>query len=479
MKKLSLSYVKNVMRYPTRAVQFGEGNFLRAFIDWQIQQMNKKGLFKGGVKIVQPLPQGRIDALAAQDYLYTVLLEGKINGKNAQVHEIISSINGALNPYQDYDAFLRLAEEDQLRFLFSNTTEAGIAYRAGDQLTDRPPLSYPGKVTAFLYHRFKAGKKGIYVIPCELIENNGRQLKKIVYRYADEWNLGADFHEWLDNEIIFCSSLVDRIVPGYPRDRAEALCREWGYQDDNIVKAEPFLIWVIEGPKRLEDELPLKKAGLNVVVTEQLKPYRDRKVYLLNGPHTTMACLARLDGIQTVREVMDDPDFYPFIDKEMYQEIVPSLDLPKEELTSYAAGIQERFRNPFMAHQLNSIALNSVSKYRARLLPTLLKHIDRFGKIPERIALALAGLLIIYGKQDDAVAKVIDASKETVQLFKESYRSADYVEKILANESLWGRDLTTVSGLLERTKKNIELIERHGVREVVQEINKGELFVGQ
>lgn len=474
MEKLTNSFVKDVKRYPTKCIQFGEGNFLRAFIDWQIQQMNKKNLFNGGVTIVQPLAKGMIQMLGEQDYLYTTLLEGKINGKDVQDHEIISSVNSAINPYEDYDAFLELAENDDVRFIFSNTTEAGIAYHEGDQLTDKPPISYPAKMTALLYHRFQAGKKGLYIIPCELIENNGKQLEKIVYRYSEEWNLGEVFMNWLRTENTFCSSLVDRIVPGYPRDRAEALCKEWGYQDNMIVKAEPFLIWVIEGPKELEEELPLKKAGLNVVVTENLKPYRDRKVYLLNGPHTTMACLARLAGIQTVGEVMEDPDFYPFIDQEMYEEIVPSLDLSKEELTSYAAGIQERFRNPFMEHQLNSIALNSVSKYRARLLPTLLKHIERFGKIPERIALALSGLLVIYAKQDDSVAKVIDMP-ETLNTFAEAAQSSKYVESTLSNESLWGVDLTGVKGLLEQVERGIKLIEEEGAREIIRQVNKGEL----
>lgn len=476
MEQLSKSYVKDAIRFPTKVVQFGEGNFLRAFVDWQIHQMNKKNLFNGGVTIVQPLANGRINALAKQDYLYTVLLEGKVNGQNAQTHEIISSVNDALNPYEDYDAFLTLAENDQIRFIFSNTTEAGIAYHAGDKLTDRPPVSYPAKITAFLYHRFQAGKKGLYIIPCELIENNGKQLEKIVNRYAAEWDLGDDFMTWLKSENTFCSSLVDRIVPGYPKDRAAALCKKWGYEDNNIVKAEPFLIWVIEGPKELEEELPLRKAGLNVIVTDNLKPYRDRKVYLLNGPHTTMACLARLAGLKTVGEVMDDPDFYPFIDKEMYEEIVPSLDLPKEELTSYAAGIQERFRNPYMEHQLNSIALNSASKYRARLLPTLLKHVDRFGKIPNRIAFALAGLLVIYKKQDRSGAKAIDMP-DILKKFANEAPAADYAKKILTDETLWGMDLTSVLGLLDQTEKGIELIESEGAREAVKLVNKGELFV--
>lgn len=477
MERLTDSLVKNAKRFPTKVIQFGEGNFLRAFIDWQIQQMNKKGLFNGGVAIVQPLANGVIKKLAEQDYHYTTLLEGRVNGKNIQDHEIISSVNDAVNPYEDYDAFLKLAENDNVRFIFSNTTEAGIAYHEGDQLTDTPPVSYPARLTALLFHRFQVGKKGLYIIPCELIENNGKQLEKIVYRYAEEWKLGGAFMNWLRTEIIFCSSLVDRIVPGYPKDRAEQLCREWGYQDNMIVKAEPFLIWVIEGPKELEEELPLKKAGLNVVVTDHLKPYRDRKVYLLNGPHTTMACLARLAGIQTVGEVMEDPDFYPFIDKEMYEEIVPSLDLPKEELTSYAAGIQERFRNPYMEHQLNSIALNSASKYRARLLPTLLKHVERFGKIPERIALALSGLLVVYGKQNPA-AKAIDMP-ETLHTFAEAAQSSAYAERILSDKTLWGTDLTKVEGLLKQVEQGIKLIEEEGVRQVVQRINKGELAIGK
>lgn len=473
MEKLTNAYVKGIKRYPTKCIQFGEGNFLRAFIDWQIQQMNKKDLFQGGVTIVQPLAKGMIGMLAEQDYLYTTLLEGRVNGKDVQDHEIIASVNGALNPYEDYDAFLKLAEDDAVRFIFSNTTEAGIAYHEGDKLTDRPPVSYPAKITALLYHRFQAGKKGVYIIPCELIENNGKQLEKIVNRYAEEWALGDAFMNWLHTENTFCSSLVDRIVPGYPRDRAEELCKEWGYQDNMIVKAEPFLIWVIEGPKELEEELPLKKAGLNVVVTEKLKPYRDRKVYLLNGPHTTMACLARLAGVQTVGELMEDPDFYPFIDKEMYEEIVPSLDLPKDELTSYAAGIQERFRNPYMEHQLNSIALNSVSKYRARLLPTLLKHIDRFGKIPERIALALSGLLVIYSQKNSTSAKVIDMP-EVLQTFAEAAESPKYAEMILSDETLWGTDLTTIKGLQEQVERGIKMIEEVGVRQAVQRVNKGE-----
>jgi tagaturonate reductase len=475
VEKLTKAYVKDFPAYPTKCIQVGEGNFLRAFIDWQIQQMNKQGLFQGGVTVIQPLPGGMVHKLTEQDYLFTVILEGIVNGENVQSHEIISSVNNGINPYEDYDAFLKLAEDDNLRFIFSNTTEAGIAYHEGDQLNDRPHVSYPAKVTALLYHRFKAGKKGFYIIPCELIENNGKELKKIVDRYASEWNLGQDFINWLESENTFCSSLVDRIVPGYPRDRAQGLCQEWGYEDNLIVTTEPFLIWVIEGPKQLEDELPLKKAGLNVVVTENLKPYRDRKVYLLNGPHTTMACLARLAGIKTVGELMNDPDFYPLIDHEMVDEIVPSLDLPRDELISYTGGIQERFRNPYIEHHLDSIALNSVSKYKARLLPILLKHAERFNKLPQRITLALSGLLVIYGKQDHADAKVFDMP-EILTTFSDAYNSSNYAQAILSNQSLWGMDLTTVPGLLDQVVKGMRLIESEGSRKAVQMVNNGDFY---
>ena len=471
MKKLSYSYVKDLQRYPTKAIQFGEGNFLRAFVDWQIEQMNKRGLFQGGVTIVQSLPRGRVGQLAGQDFLFTVMLEGMQNGKAVQSHEIISSVNNGINPYEDYDAYLQLAHDDNIRFIFSNTTEAGIVYREGDALTDRPPVSFPAKLTALLYERYKAGKKGFYIIPCELIENNGKALKEIVHRYADEWKLGEDFSSWLESENTFCSSLVDRIVPGYPKDRAEKLWEEWGYEDTLIAKAEPFLIWVIEGPKELEEELPLKKAGLNVVVTDHLKPYRDRKVYLLNAPHTTMACLARLVGIKTVGGVMEDPDFYRLIDREMFAEIIPSLDLPKEELTSYAAGIQERFRNPYMEHQLDAIALNSVSKFKARLLPILAKHVKRFHKIPSRIALALSGLLKIYGEQNPASAKAIDLP-DVLKEFSMTYHSDRYVWDILSNETLWGMDLTKIDGLPAQVEKGLQLIEKEGVRRAVQQANE-------
>lgn len=470
LKQLDNTFRK-LPKYPTKVIQFGEGNFLRAFIDWQIQQMNKQGLFQGGVAVVQPIDRGMTKVLDEQDDLYTTLLEGKLNGQKVQDHEIIESINETIRPYEDYQSYLDLAKNDDIQFIFSNTTEAGIAFDENDNLTDQPQNSYPGKLTALLYERFKLGKKGFQIIPCELINHNGNTLKEIVLKYAQLWNLGQDFVNWINQENDFYSTLVDRIVPGYPKERAADLEKEWNYHDRLIVKAEPFLIFVIEGDKKLEKLLPLKEAGLNVVVTDDMQPYRNRKVSLLNGPHTTMSPIARLAGIDTVGQVMKDPDFYKFINDEMYQEIIPTVALPEQELNDYAEGVKERFENPYVNHELSSIALNSISKFQARLLPTFKRYFAKEKKLPLRITLALASYLKIYaGKADFAP----EDTPEVLAEFKELLQKDNYVQAALADEKLWGEDLTQFSGLIDLVKQDLQIIDQQGSRKAVQMINEKE-----
>ena len=470
LKQLDNTFRK-LPKYPTKVIQFGEGNFLRAFIDWQIQQMNKQGLFQGGIAVVQPIDKGMTKVLDEQDDLYTTLLEGKLNGQKVQDHEIIESINETIRPYEDYQSYLDLAKNDDIQFIFSNTTEAGIAFDENDNLTDHPQNSYPGKLTALLYERFKLGKKGFQIIPCELINHNGNTLKEIVLKYAQLWNLGQDFIDWINQENDFYATLVDRIVPGYPKERAADLEKEWNYHDRLIVKAEPFLIFVIEGDKKLEKLLPLKEAGLNVVVTDDMQPYRNRKVSLLNGPHTTMSPIARLAGIDTVGQVMKDPDFYKFINDEMYQEIIPTVALPKQELNDYAEGVKERFENPYVNHELSSIALNSISKFQARLLPTFKRYFAKEKKLPLRITLALASYLKIYaGKADFAP----EDTPEVLAEFKELRQKDNYVQAALADEKLWGEDLTQFSGLIDLVKQDLQIIDQQGSRKAVQMINEKE-----
>lgn len=470
LKQLDNTFRK-LPKYPTKVIQFGEGNFLRAFIDWQIQQMNKQGLFQGGIAVVQPIGKGMTKVLDEQDDLYTTLLEGKLNGQKVQDHEIIESINETIRPYEDYQSYLDLAKNDDIQFIFSNTTEAGIAFDENDNLTDQPQNSYPGKLTALLYERFKLGKQGFQIIPCELINHNGNTLKEIVLKYAQLWNLGQDFVDWINQENDFYATLVDRIVPGYPKERAADLEKEWNYHDRLIVKAEPFLIFVIEGDKKLEKLLPLKEAGLNVVVTDDMQPYRNRKVSLLNGPHTTMSPIARLAGIETVGQVMKDPDFYKFINDEMYQEIIPTVALPEQELNDYAEGVKERFENPYVNHELSSIALNSISKFQARLLPTFKRYFAKEKKLPLRITLALTSYLKIYaGKADFAP----EDTPEVLAEFKELRQKDNYVQAALADEKLWGEDLTQFSGLIDLVKQDLQIIDQQGSRKAVQMINEKE-----
>ncbi|ULQ49401.1 tagaturonate reductase [Liquorilactobacillus nagelii] len=467
MKRLDDSFRK-LEKFPTKVIQFGEGNFLRAFIDWQIHQMNRQGLFKGGVKIVQPLAKGMTKNLDQQDDLYTVLLEGVLNGKKYQSHEVIESVNGTVRPYENYAEYLKLAEDDNIEVIFSNTTEAGIAFDENDKLSDQPQNSYPGKLTALLYHRFELGKKGFHIIPCELINHNGDQLKKIVLQYAELWKLGEKFVDWINNDNKFYSTLVDRIVPGYPRDRAADLEKEWGYLDQMMVKTEPFLIFVLEGSQAINDVLPLKEAGINFVVTDDMQPYRNRKVSILNGPHTTMSPIARLAGIETVGEVMKDKDFYKFVNDEMYQEIIPTVALPEKELADYAEGIKERFENPYVKHQLSSIALNSISKFTARLLPTLKRYVAKNQGLPKRIVLALAAYLKIYRGQADFEPS---DTAEVLAAFKKIAGDENYVHEALSNSDFWSEDLTKISGLEALVNKYLTEIDQKGTRAIVERIN--------
>lgn len=471
MKRLSKKLIETTKEQPIKIIQFGEGNFMRGFVDWQVQEMNKQQLFKGNVAVVQPIDQGLGDMLKEQDYLYTVILEGLLNKEIINTSEVISVIDTVINPYRDWNNYLALAENDTIEFIVSNTTEAGIQYNPQDQLSDMPQQSYPGKLTALLYKRFELGKKGFTIIPCELIDRNGEKLKEIVLTYAQDWKLGNDFKQWIENENTFCCSLVDRIVPGYPRDSAAALNEKHGYEDQLMVKAEPFMLWVIEGPQALKETLPLEKAGLNVIVTDDMTPYRQRKVHLLNGPHTTMVPLALLADVETVEDVMKDQDFRYFVDHLFADELIPMLSLPENELADYAEQIKERFLNPFVHHMLTSIALNSVSKYKARLLPVLLDYQQRRSELPPYMTAALAALILSYRGE-----KIKPQDDEAVlAIFADAWQTPETaVEVILSKESLWGQDLTTIKELPNQVQHYIEQLETIGSRKLIQKLNKGE-----
>ncbi|GFP77195.1 tagaturonate reductase [Clostridium fungisolvens] len=480
--KLNRETFKEYKQYPEKVLQFGEGNFLRAFVDWQIDKMNKEADFNGSVVVVQPIEFGLVDKLNEQDGLYTLYLQGIKDGKAVKEHEVINSISRGINPYTQYDEYLRVAENPELRFIISNTTEAGIAFDENDKLEDRPQKSFPGKLTALLYNRFKAfagaKEKGLIIIPCELIDKNGEKLKAIILKYAELWNLGEEFVAWINEANTFCGSLVDRIVPGYPRDTIKEITEELGYEDNLVNVGEQFHLWVIEGPAWIGNELPVAKAGLNTIFVEDMTPYRTRKVRILNGAHTALVPVSYLYGLETVGESVDHEVIGQFIKGVVYGEIIPTLDLPQEELEYFAGAVLERFQNPFVNHYLMSIALNSMSKFETRDLPSLLEYINRKGELPKKLVFSLAALIEFYkGKRgEEAIALADDA--DILDLYKTAWGSCDgseaglrsVVTTVLGYEKNWKMNLNEVKGLTDAVTYYLAKIETLGIKEALKEV---------
>ncbi len=389
---------------PVKVLQFGEGGFLRAFVDYMIDIMNEKGTFDGSIILVKPIALGSLENFRKQDCNYTVLLRGLKDGREYVEKRVITSVKDAVDPYSDYEKYNEYAKLDTLRYIVSNTTEAGIVYDANDTFEACPPSSYPGKLTKFLFERYKAfdgaADKGLVILPVELIDDNGIELKKCVLKQVENWKLGDGFRKWVEDACIFTSTLVDRIVTGYPRTEYEQLWKDLGYEDNLLDTCEPFALWVIESAKDISEELPLAKTGLPVIFTDNQKPYKQRKVRILNGAHTSFVLASYMAGNDTVGESMKDADFAGFMHDVIYDEVIPTLDLPKEDLLAFADAVKSRFENPFIRHELLSIALNSVSKWRARCLPSVIEYYNRFGKVPEKLAFSLAALINFYSSNE-------------------------------------------------------------------------------
>ena len=481
-----------VNKFPEKVLQFGEGNFLRGFVDWMINSLNTKGLFNGSVAVVQPIKSGLIDKINQQGGTYTLILRGVQNGKIINSKEIITSISRGIDLYAHYDEYMKLAESADLRFIISNTTEAGISYNPEDKLQDKPPASYPGKLTALLYRRFKAfggdKEKGLIIIPCELIDRNGDNLKKIVLQLADEWKLGSDFINWIKGANYFLNTLVDRIVTGYPKEEVQTLEEELGYRDCLLDTGEIFHLWVIEGDSKLAKEIPFEEAGLNVIWTDNMKPYRDRKVRILNGAHTMTVLAAYLYGLDTVKECMDDKLINTYMKKGIFDEIIPTLDLKEEELVKFAHDVLERFSNPFIKHYLLSISLNSVSKFKARVLPSLQEYVERKGKLPEILTFSLASLMAFYkgneindnylsGERKGAEYKICD-DMNILEAFRDSWAAFDgtkagidaLVAGILSKTEWWGSNLNEIPGLSEKAAEYLFSITENGMEAALKKL---------
>lgn len=418
---------------PPRILQFGGGNFLRAFADWMVEVMNEKTDYGAGIIVVKPTPGGSYQNLDRQEGLYHVGLRGREGGKVAETYRLIACITETVSPYSHFERFLQTATIPGMALIVSNTTEAGITYRVEDRLSDVPAASFPGKLTQWLYHRFRHftgnPERGVVVLPCELIEKNGDELQQIVRRLAAGWNLEKDFLRWLEQSCTFCNTLVDRIVPGAPApEELASLQKRIGFTDRQLVLAEPYHLWVIEGGENVEAKFPAPAAGLNVRFVDDLTPFRTLKVRILNGAHTAMVPVGLLSGLTTVREALEDPRVGPFIHQAITEEIIPSLGLPAAAALDYAEATIERFLNPFLHHRLADIALNSTAKFTARLLPTFEGYYRKFGRPPERLTLALSALIRFYGPPWQRRPLPVRDTPEAVAYFQRSWQRSSMEE---------------------------------------------------
>lgn len=470
----------NLPKYGEKVIQFGEGNFLRCFFDWQLDIINKNTDLNAGVAVVRPIDFDAVPLLDTQDGLYTAIIRGiNESGEVVKDYTVISSINREIPIYKNFQEYLQLAHNPEIRFIVSNTTEAGIAFSAEDKYEDAPQSTFPGKLTRLMHERFITFNgdmaKGFILMPCELIDYNGEELRKMVLKYADLWNLGEDFKNWLINGNIWCSTLVDRIVTGYPRGEKEELTKELGYEDNFITTGEYFYLFVIQGPKDiLTRELKLEGLNLNILIVDDLKPYKMRKVGILNGAHTAMVPVSYLYGIDTVREAVENDDIRNFIELAIDEEIIPALDMDEKELKEFKDAIINRFKNPYVKHMLMDISLNSMAKYKSRILPQVLETYKRTGKLPKRLLFSLAALIRFYkGVRENGDAIQLRDDRHHLDMYADLWQENNYeniVKSVLGLENHWDMDLNSVEGMTELVAKYLENIDKNGVKKALEEV---------
>ena len=484
---------KEKRQRPIRILQFGEGNFLRAFSDYMIDIANEKKVFDGSIVVIKPREHGSLDLFRQQECRYTVAIRGVKEGRQVVSNRLVESVVEAVDPYREYETYQKYGNLDSLRFLISNTTEAGIVFRKEDRLDDCPPLSYPGKVTKLLYERYQkfAGdlKKGLILLPLELIDDNGAALKECVQKYAHLWKLEDAFLQWVEGACIFCSTLVDRIVTGYPKEPND-YWKQLGYEDRLLVVTEPYALWVIEAGPEIRKEFPLDRAGLPVIFTDDIKPFKQRKVRILNGAHTSLVPVSYLAGNNLVIESMKDPLIRTFLEQIIFGEIIPTLEMPEADLKAFAHTVFDRFDNPFIEHELLSISLNSIAKWKTRCLPSFVRYVDKNQKLPKGLTFSLAALLAFYrcgyevrdgnliGRRGDEKYLIKD-EKEVISFFEshigaipESHIDAipeSLVDEFLQERSFWGMDLTGFANLKESVLEYLCEMERIGMRSAVQQ----------
>ncbi|TCK87982.1 tagaturonate reductase [Natranaerovirga hydrolytica] len=482
MQELNKTVAQKTER-PVKVLQFGEGNFLRAFVDWILQEANDKELINTNVAVVQPIEMGRVKDLEKQDGLYTVFLEGIKNKEVVSQKQVIDVLDDFINPYTEYDQYLAYAKSEELRYIISNTTEAGIILDKEDTKLDTCPNSFPGKLLALLVERYKYfdgdKNKGLIILPCELIDHNGKELKKVMNELAGLVGLEEDFITWLNEANTFCSTLVDRIVTGYPRNEIEKVTKELGYVDNSVVKCEIFHLWVIEtqDPK-VKEEFPVDKAGLDVIFVDDLTPYKQRKVSILNGSHTAMVPVGYLYGIDTVRETVEDEVMGQFVKDVMFNEIIPTQDLPKDELDKFADEVLDRFKNPYIYHELLAISLNSTTKYKTRILPTVIKYLDRKNELPKRLLFSLASMLVFFKGERNGEKIPVNDNKEFLDMYEALWGSYDgstesvdkIVKQFLGLKDHWEFDFAKYPEVEKFVSESVYSIVNDGMKAAIKKV---------
>lgn len=464
---------------PIRILQFGEGNFLRAFADSFVQTLNDENEYNTNIAVVKPTNRGNLEKFNQQDCLYTVVIRGISNGRTIDETQTVDSIAEVFSPYEDYDKFLAYAHSEELELIISNTTEAGIVFDINDSLCSKPAASFPGKLTQFLYERFSffcgSEEKGLILLPVELIDNNGDALKKCVLQYAELWGLPQTFTAWIESACTFCNTLVDRIVSGFPSDSADDIFEKLGYQDQLITVGEPFGLWVIEADEQVRGKILPGCGSLPILFTDDYRPFKQRKVRILNGAHTSFAMLAWLCGLDYVNESMRHPEIRAFIEQAIFREIIPCLTLPEEELTAFADAVFERFENPFMKHALLSISLNSVSKWKARCLPSLLDYITKFGTLPECLTFSLAALIVFYRnafhQTSERTCNVTD-DQNVLDFFASHALCSNekLTQDYLSYEEFHGMNLAELPGITEKITFYLNTIDSCGIHQALSQL---------
>ncbi len=476
MKQLNRTNTAINKTLPLKVMQFGGGNFIRAFTDWMIEVLNEQTDFNGGVVIVKPTEQGDYQVLKSQDGLFTVVLDGIKNGNLMTEKKVVSCVTEVINPYTEWNNYLALANDANIRFITSNTTEAGIRFNPEDTFKDSPPKEFPAKLTIWLYQRFQYFKgdktNGCILLPLELVENNGLVLKEVILKYSEYWKLGNDFKDWIETANYFCCTLVDRIVSGYPIGREEEIRNAIGYSDQLMVAGEYYHSWIIQGPQLVQKELPFDKTTLNVTFVDDLTPYREMKVRILNGAHTAMVPVAYLAGIRYVKEAIDDLVIGKFVEKILFKETALTLQFPDSIKHSFVSDVLDRFRNPFLQHQLISISLNSTSKFVTRLLPILKDYLISEDQPPKHIVFGLSALLLFYRGEFNGAQIDLKDDPKVIEFFIEQWERYTInkvdlftvVNSILSNIDIWGEDLNQLNGLPDMVIRNITTIEKIGIR---------------